>query len=58
MRRELISVPDLMAALREHGIDKLADVKRARLEADGEISVIRCEADAPDDGAPRRSPAR
>lgn len=58
LRRERISVPELMAALREHGIDKLADVKRARLEADGEISVIRFEPAPGDDAAPRRSPVR
>jgi Protein of unknown function (DUF421) len=32
---------ELPACLREQGIDKLADVKFARLEADGQINVIR-----------------
>lgn len=41
MRREYITTPELLARLREHGIDKLADVKIARMEADGDISVIR-----------------
>lgn len=41
MRREYVTVPELMACLREQGIDKLADVKMARLEPDGSISVIR-----------------
>jgi uncharacterized membrane protein YcaP (DUF421 family) len=41
LRREMVTVPELMAALREHGIDKLADVKMARIEPDGMISVIR-----------------
>ena len=41
MRREYISTPELMAHLREQGIDKLADVKLARMEPDGRISVIR-----------------
>jgi uncharacterized membrane protein YcaP (DUF421 family) len=41
MRREFITTAELMACLREQGIDKLADVKFARLEADGQISVIR-----------------
>ena len=41
LRRELITVPELMALLREQGIDKLADVAYARLEPDGEISVIK-----------------
>ena len=30
-----------MAALREQGIDKLAEVKTARMQSDGAISVIR-----------------
>jgi uncharacterized membrane protein YcaP (DUF421 family) len=41
LRREYITTPELMASLREQGIDKLADVKIARMEADGQISVIR-----------------
>lgn len=41
MRREFVTVPELMASLRTHGIDKLADVKIARMEPDGAISVIR-----------------
>ena len=43
MRREHISVPELLAALREQGVGKLADVKIARMESDGVISVIRQE---------------
>lgn len=41
LRAEHISVPELLAVLREHGIDKLAEVKMARMESDGTISVIR-----------------
>lgn len=41
MKRELVSVPELMASLREQGIAKLADVKVARMEPDGGISVIK-----------------
>jgi uncharacterized membrane protein YcaP (DUF421 family) len=41
LRRELLTVPELMAHLREQGVDKLADVKIARMEPDGVISVIR-----------------
>ena len=47
LRREYVTVPELMASLRSHGIDKLADVKMARMEPDGGISVIR-EAPASD----------
>jgi uncharacterized membrane protein YcaP (DUF421 family) len=41
LRRERISVDELMAKLREHGIDDLGLVRVALLEADGKISVIR-----------------
>ena len=40
MRRELITVEELMSQLREQGIDALNRVKSARLEGDGQISVI------------------
>jgi uncharacterized membrane protein YcaP (DUF421 family) len=40
MRRELITVDDLMAQLREQGVDDLAQVKHANMEGDGRISVI------------------
>lgn len=43
LRREFLTVPELMAHLREQGIDKLAEVKMARMEPDGAISVIREE---------------
>jgi uncharacterized membrane protein YcaP (DUF421 family) len=41
MRRELISEQELMAALREQGIEDLIDVRSACLEADGQISIIK-----------------
>lgn len=41
LRREFLSNHELMAMLREQGIEKLAEVKMARMEADGRISVIR-----------------
>ena len=41
LRREFISMDELQEKLREQGIEKLADVKAAYLEGDGEISVIR-----------------
>jgi len=40
-RREYVSPDELMGKLREKGIDKLAQVRRAYLEPDGEISVIK-----------------
>lgn len=41
MRRELVTEDELMAALRKEAIDDPAQVRRAYMEADGEISVIR-----------------
>lgn len=41
MRRELVTEEELMAVLRKEGIDDAAMVESARMEADGEISVIR-----------------
>ncbi len=41
MRHELITVPELMSKLRQEGVEKLAEVKVARMECDGELSVIR-----------------
>jgi uncharacterized membrane protein YcaP (DUF421 family) len=40
MRRELITEEEIKAQLREQGIADLADVKEARVESDGRISVV------------------
>ncbi len=40
LRAELITMDELMAQLREEGIEDCAQVKRACMEADGMISVI------------------
>lgn len=56
MRRELISMDELLTKLREQGIADLADVKVAYMESDGEISVIRRdEKEAAPAAASRRS---
>ena len=41
LRREYITMQELEAKLREQGIDDMADVKAAYLEADGQISVLK-----------------
>ena len=41
LRREFLTVDELMAKLREHGIDNLSAVKSACMEGDGEITVVR-----------------
>jgi uncharacterized membrane protein YcaP (DUF421 family) len=40
LRRNLLTLDDLRAQLRENGIEAIARVKRATLEPDGAISVI------------------
>jgi uncharacterized membrane protein YcaP (DUF421 family) len=40
LRRELISHEELLAKLREKGIEDLSQVKLAQMEANGEISVL------------------
>ena len=41
LRTELITQDELLAALREHGVESPADVALAVLEVDGSISVVR-----------------
>ena len=48
LRKEYITPDELMAKLREHGIDKLDAVKVAMMESDGEITVIQHNGQAQD----------
>jgi uncharacterized membrane protein YcaP (DUF421 family) len=41
LRHEMITIDELMAKLRENGIEKLEQVKVATMESDGEISVVK-----------------
>ncbi len=43
MRRELITEEELLSALRRHGVGDLSEVRRAYMEPDGRISVLREE---------------
>ncbi len=43
LRSEFLSTDELMGKLREKGIESLAEVRFARLESDGEVSVTRSE---------------
>lgn len=43
MRKELITKDELLSQLREKGVESVAQVKRAQLEEDGQISVIRIQ---------------
>jgi len=55
LRRELMSEEDLMAKLHEHGVARLAEVRRAYMESDGAVSVIRRD-DRREVDAPGRPP--
>jgi len=50
MRQELITRGELMTQLREQGVERLDQVKSARIEGDGRVSVIKTDGgeDQPD----------
>jgi uncharacterized membrane protein YcaP (DUF421 family) len=55
MRRERLSLDDLMAAARQQGFERLSDVKLAVLEANGTISFFSAESAAGEhDGAEQK----
>jgi hypothetical protein len=41
LRKEMLSEDELDGQLREQGVEKLSEVKLARLEGDGRLSVIK-----------------
>ena len=43
LRREFISMDELQAQMRMNGVEDLAQVRSARMESDGQISVIKRE---------------
>jgi uncharacterized membrane protein YcaP (DUF421 family) len=55
MRREMVTMDELMAKLREHGYERLVQVKLARMESDGEITVLGYEPPKPPEAAPAKS---
>ena len=56
LRKEMITMEELMTQLREQGVERLEEVKRCCLEGDGHISVIKQESggDGGGGGAKRR----
>ncbi|MFB8386771.1 DUF421 domain-containing protein [Microbacterium sp. NPDC055910] len=48
MRREFLSLEELRSQLRLHGIEDMNDVRRAFIEPNGEISIIRRDGAEPD----------
>lgn len=57
MRREFLTPEELHGKLREKGVEKLSQVKRAVMESDGEISVIRLDHSETDDSDRTPTPA-
>ena len=55
LRAEMLTVDDLKEQLREQGVEKLAQVKRAYLEADGRLSVLKYD-DSDQKSSRRRKP--
>jgi len=52
MREEEISEDEILAAIREHGVEGIEEVRLAVLEVDGSISVLPVDPDAPTGGGP------
>jgi len=50
LRKERITKDELLGKLRQQGIDDLACIRVARLESDGQISVIRMDGASPPPG--------
>jgi uncharacterized membrane protein YcaP (DUF421 family) len=58
LRREFITMEELHEKLREQGIEKMADVKAAYLEGDGQISVIRNPEESTQGSSARKQQSR
>jgi uncharacterized membrane protein YcaP (DUF421 family) len=54
MKQELVTPEELMGQLREQGVEDLNQVKVARMESDGRISVVRVDNSGGNGGAQRR----
>ena len=54
LRQEGIDHDELLAALREHGVASIDDVRLAVLEVDGSISVLKNDDLTPEKGKPHR----
>lgn len=55
MKREMVTQDELEGKLREAGVDDLAEVRIARLEADGQLSVFKVGSAARQPKAPREN---
>jgi uncharacterized membrane protein YcaP (DUF421 family) len=52
MRAELITMEELKSHLRQHGIEDASQVRKACIEPDGQISVLKFESTGDDDNSP------
>jgi len=55
LRREFMTEDELHAQLRLQSIEDISDVRRAYVEPDGRVSVIRARGESPRTGAARRA---
>src|SRR4051794_36031208 len=54
MRAELVTSDELMSHLRQHGIDDVDKIKKAYIEPDGQISILKYHDDGDGDDAPSK----
>jgi uncharacterized membrane protein YcaP (DUF421 family) len=54
MRQEMITEEELMARLREQGVENVEDVKKCYLEGDGSVSVIKRDSRSDNRERPKR----
>ena len=53
LQRELITMDELMSKLREQGVEDLGTVRIARLESDGQVSIVRNDGKRPRAAPPK-----
>ena len=56
LRREMISMDELMSQLREQGVEDVREVKKCYLEGDGHVSVIKKDSGGDEGGAKKNQP--
>ncbi len=57
MRKEMVSMEELMSQLREQGVGDISEVKRCYLEGDGHVSVIKNEPGGDEGGSKKKGQA-
>lgn len=56
LRKEMISMDELMSQLREQGVEQLSEVKKCYLEGDGQISIIKYDSGGDGGGQKKKQP--